>query len=405
MNPAKIVIVTIGQPSTNPRMMKEVEALLKEGYQVKVFYGYWASWAVMADQAILARFPGVFQMVGGDPVKGKWDYFLSRVIHKGARVLGKYFPGLCRYAINRVCFFLERAVIREQADLFIGHNLGTLPVVVKAARKWNTRCGFDAEDYHRGQFVQLSGDDYRCTLQIEEKFMPACDHLTAASPLIAAAYEALLPGKKITVVNNVFSIVSLQGRRQSTARPLRLFWFSQSLGPNRGLEVIIEALNLLSGYDIRFDLVGDCPENYRLQLTGMAKKPGMLHFLPPVKPDELFGIGAAYDIGLAAEVPFEENRDLCLTNKIFTYLLAGNCILASDTKAQKRFMEENPGIGWLYRYDDPGDLADRITTAYNDPEGLQQCRDRCLALAASRFNWETEKKIFLGLIDVVLRKR
>jgi len=234
--------------------------------------------------------------------------------------------------------------------------------------------------------------------------MPACDYLTAASPLIAAAYEALLSGKKIIVVNNVFSIAGLQPQRETRARPLRLFWFSQSLGPNRGLEVIVEALNLLSEYDVTFDLIGDCPENYRQQLTAMARNPEALHFLPPVDPDELFRIGAAYDIGLAAEVPFQENRDLCLTNKIFTYLLAGNCILASDTRAQKRFMEDNPGIGWLYRYDDPGDLADRIAAAYNDPAGLQQCRVRCLSLAASRFNWESEKKILLEQIDVVLTK-
>jgi len=38
----KIVIVTTGQLSTNPRMLKEVDALLGQGHQVKVLYSYWA---------------------------------------------------------------------------------------------------------------------------------------------------------------------------------------------------------------------------------------------------------------------------------------------------------------------------------------------------------------------------
>lgn len=402
MMAAKIVIATIGQPSTNPRMLKEVDVLIKEGYEVKVLYGYWASWGVKADQPILDHYPGVFEMVGGDPVHRKGMYFFSRIIYKAARLLGRFIP-ICReYAINRPCFFLQRRVAREKADLYIGHNLGTLPAVVKAARKWNARCGFDAEDFHRGQYYRPEGEDYRNTIYVEDRYMPACDYLTAASPLIAAVYKELLGGKEVAVVNNVFSIAGLQPLRTTGGRPLRLFWFSQSLGPDRGLEVIVEALNLLSGYDITLDLIGDCPQAYKQQLLTLAKKPDALHFLPPVGPDELFGIAGRYDIGFAAEVPLQKNRDICLTNKIFTYLLAGNCILASDTQAQQQFMEANPGVGMLYRYNDPGDLAGRIAVCYNEPAVLHACMAASHAAAAGRYNWESEKRIFLEQVKKVL---
>ena len=53
-----------------------------------------------------------------------------------------------------------------------------------------------------------------------------------------------------------------------------------------------------------------------------------------------------YDVGLAMELSTaDENRNLCLTNKIFAYLQSGLYILATDTQAQKRFMDEHARHG------------------------------------------------------------
>jgi hypothetical protein len=81
----KIVIVTTGQPSTNPRVVKEVEAFIGNGFEVKVFYSYWASWGQVADKAILAKYAGVFKEVGGNPATRRIAYFISRLQHKVIR--------------------------------------------------------------------------------------------------------------------------------------------------------------------------------------------------------------------------------------------------------------------------------------------------------------------------------
>jgi glycosyltransferase involved in cell wall biosynthesis len=402
---SRIVIVTTGQLSTNPRMLKEVDAIQKQGHEVKVLYSYWTDWAAKADEDLLKDHPDIFQQIGGDPLKDKLTYFFSRLLHKFARQAGRYIPGLQYYSIARNAYFLERAACREKADLYIGHNLGSLPAVVKAAKKWKAKCGFDAEDYHRGQFEEPSGPAYKYTVATEEKFMPACDYLTAASPLIAAAYKHILPARDIVVINNVFSKKWIQPLPEVNTGPLRLFWFSQTVGRDRGLELIINAINLLPGVAVTLDLMGDCPESFRKYLENIAAKSTALHFLPPVPADELFAVAAAYDIGMAAEIPHSENRDICLTNKLFTYLLAGNCILASDTKAQRLFMENNSGIGFLYRNDSPDDLAARLKDLYKDRAGLRQCRRRSLALASEKYNWESESAIFLNLIASVLEEK
>src|SRR5450631_3088820 len=106
MSPKKIVIVTVGQPSTNPRVVKEVQALLDRGYQVKVLYGYWTSWAIGNDEALKKQYPGVFQLTGGSPFENKRVYFISRLIYKTARFLALFFPALRGYSLNRPCYFL-----------------------------------------------------------------------------------------------------------------------------------------------------------------------------------------------------------------------------------------------------------------------------------------------------------
>ena len=48
-----------------------------------------------------------------------------------------------------------------------------------------------------------------------------------------------------------------------------------------------------------------------------------------------------YDSGLALEDGrIDVNRNICLTNKIWSYLQSGLYILASDTDAQKEFIEQ-----------------------------------------------------------------
>ena len=50
--PKKIAILTTGQPSTNPRMLKEYISLKKANYDVKVFYCFWQEWATKADATL-----------------------------------------------------------------------------------------------------------------------------------------------------------------------------------------------------------------------------------------------------------------------------------------------------------------------------------------------------------------
>src|SRR4029077_14322802 len=112
-------------------------------------------------------------------------------------------------------------------------------------------------------------------------------------------------------------------------------------------------------------------------------------------------LAAPYARGLSLETDVSENRRLCLTNKIFTYLLAGVPVLMSDTPAQRALA---PDLG-----------AAAALVSLADPQGIAGALDRCGAsldaaraearrLGRERYNWEVEKGALLGSVAAAFER-
>lgn len=398
----KICIVTSGQPTANPRALKEAIAFDAAGYNVTVIYSPISAWADKFDKNIFLDTPRIqWIRTGFHATTQGFKYKLSRYRRKLYEALFKFnfWKELPENAIALYSPELKRKAKTIKADLYIAHNLGALPAAVAAGKKNNGFIAFDAEDFHRGE-AEAGSLHYRVAKTIEDRNFPAVNYITAASPLIAKKYADLYPGLSIIPVNNVFSKTFLQPITSSgNNNELSLFWFSQIIGELRGLENIIQALNILEDCHISFHLLGSCSDEYKRELLALSKKPGNLIFHDQVSLEQLFEVASRFDIGVASEVPYCENRDICLTNKIFTYLLAGNCILASGTAAQTLFISENPGIGLLYDHKDVKDTADKIYKLYNDRQFVNECKRTSHTLAATKYNWETESKKIVDTVN------
>jgi glycosyltransferase involved in cell wall biosynthesis len=234
--------------------------------------------------------------------------------------------------------------------------------------------------------------------------LPKVDLLTTASPMMSDAYKKLFPQQVIVTINNVFSARYLQPLKKLQHTALSLFWFSQHIGLYRGLEVFIKALNQLPDSDISLTILGNNRSKvYQQQLMKLSNKPQQILFREPVAPEDIFAVAAEYDIGLAGEMPNCLNKEICLSNKIFTYLLAGNAILASNMPGQRLFMKEYPGVGFTYEYENANDLAVKIKQLYNDRELLQNQKQQSTEYAVSTLNWEKEKVKWILLISKLLR--
>lgn len=410
-----ITLITSGQPSANPRLVKEATALQEAGYKVHVLYVPISPWADSFDQELFRKNPKItWQRVGYHPVKQVWGYRWSRmrrkVISKAVELGGDLYS-LVDYSTILFGQELFRAAKKIPTDLFIAHNLGALPAAVKAARFQGAKVIFDAEDFHRGEFKQ---NDFflTCTEGIENKYFRRIHHLNCASPLIAEAYTALFPNLSSTVINNVFPLsrrVKNKEMVQNESDGLRLFWFSQAIGENRGIEDIIKAMGHLSQLKIQLLLLGNISVEYKEKLCRLMQEEGVsfekVSFQQPVPEEKIFEIAVSYDIGMCTEVPYCLNREYCLTNKVFTYLLCGNALLLSDTTAQRRFLQDYAGVGSLYASQSSESLAAELKKYYENPEILQKHKSQARSVAKAKLNWELESINFLQKIDDLLKEK
>ena len=402
----KVVLVSSGQPSINPRLVKEADVLADAGYEVFVLYAYWTQWATDFDERLLEQKKWTAVRVGGDPVSAKRLYNQSRLLYKIARTLFKISHSVfADFAIARASYYLINEVKRYRADLYIGHNLGALGAVVQAAKKNGKPSIFDAEDFHRHEISNDSGDlDVALKVLIEKKYLPQVTALTTSSPGIARAYQKLFPQLNPSVILNVFpKSKGIQNMNIENDRPIKLFWFSQTIGSNRGIDDVIGALAQLDKSQFELHLLGDQTSHSSAFIQHLKNiRDITLIFHQPVAPDKLIEFAANFDIGLALEPGFSINNDLALSNKIFTYMQSGLAIIASDTTAQKEFMSRVSQIGSIYKKGDIRELARVLLEFYNNRSKLAACKKAALAYAHDRYNWETESCSFLELVKSTL---
>jgi hypothetical protein len=408
----RVCLVTSGQPASNPRLVKEADALAEAGYRVRAIGAHWADWADAADVRLLAGRPWTCEIVDWRRESQPALFWWSRIRHRAARVAAS--PAAGRFALlaaaGRVTPELARRAARQMADLYIAHNLGALPAAARAARQTGARLGFDAEDFHSGQFPH--GDRsaaQRVAARVERAFIPRCDQVTAASPGIGRAYAAMARRAPETILN-VFPLSHRPPafRTSTGAGPVRMYWFSQTIGPGRGLEDAVRLLGRFPRGAVELHLRGVWSPGYEEALRAAAREAGVdpanLAAYPPADPDEMARLASAFDIGLALETGETPNSDLLLSNKIFSYLLGGLAVLATRTQGQEPIARDLGTAAVTYRPGDVGEMAARVGPWIADRAALDRARRAAWDAGEARFNWDREKARFLALVDRTLAR-
>lgn len=404
----RVCLVTTGQPSTNPRLVKEADTLIEAGHDVHVVGAHWTDWAAETDRQLLADRAWTASLVDWRRESAPALFHWSRLRSWAARRAAPMRPAstyLALSSLSRVGPELRRRVGAVGADLYVAHNIGAIPIAYDVGRSRRVPVGFDAEDFHSGQFPAGADDDgVRTTRETERRLLPRCSYVTAASPLIAEAYRDLCGIALPPVILNVFPLSDRPAdapRRRSSSR-LTLYWFSQTIGPDRGLEDVVRGMGLL-GNDVELHLRGRWHGRYEAELRQVAASSGVAQERiishEPAPPGEMVRLAAAYDVGLALEPGITPNNDVALSNKIFTYLLAGNAIAATRTRAQAALA---PDLGIAAAWSNAGDpmsLAAALLPWLEHRQTLDEARDVAWRLGTERFNWDVEKKKWLAVIE------
>lgn len=409
----RVCIVSPGNLASNPRVLKEADALHGAGYAVTVIVCDYNEALRQADDEIEAVAPWKVIRVP----RARNEGIVSRMAAALAQALSAVRIAVpvgvaARSARTPVAALMRRAP-EVPADLYIAHYVAALPAVAVAAHRHGALLGFDAEDFHSGEGTGARDDAFRMKMIeiVEQAVLPSCSHMTAAAPLIGKAYAARYGLAEPVTVLNVFplSMAPLQPRpvraREGTAE-VRAYWFSQTIGLDRGLQAFIQAMARTQSR-VTLDIRGSNRWGHGDTLLALAHSLGLadrVRVLPMAPPGEMVRLAADYDVGLSLETEVSENRRICLTNKIFTYLLAGVPVVMSDTPAQKLLATELGAAARLCDLADPAELAATLD-ALASPAVLAEASAVAWHLGRERYNWEREQDVLLQSVAAAFTRR
>lgn len=405
----RICLITPGHLSTNPRLVKEADAFAEAGHDVSVIAADFVAWARETDKAFASRQWKVERTLSFGPLAPRLPRIRQVARQRLARAmvnLGYESDRLARDAFHPIASELVEAALLVRADLYVAHYPAALPAAAKAAKRHGGRFAYDAEDFHLGDWPDEPEHDHKRALvrMIESRHLPQCAYITAASPGIADALVAAYGIARPMVILNVFPLkqAPVGPTPAGTATPgPSIYWFSQTIGPDRGLECAVRAIGLARTKPHLY-LRGTPSAGFVVALSALAAEAGAagrLHVVKPGLPLEMERLAAAYDVGLVGEIGHTTNRRIALTNKQFTYLLAGIPCVMSDIAAHRDFAEGlSPAVA-LFSADDARSLAAAIDDILEQPERLAAARRAAFQLGRSRFNWDAEKVALIAAAE------
>ena len=407
----RICILTPGALGSNPRVVKEAQALHEAGYDVTVVATRTLDRVDRRDDAILetAAWPSRrldFRARG-------WAWRARRAAQVAqARVFSM--TGQPRFAERGLNVFtgpLTAAAAAVTADLYVAHYPAALPAAASAARRHGASYAYDAEDFHLGELPDLPAHAAQRDLirAVEGRYIAGCAYVTAASPGIADAYAEAYGIERPTVLLNVFPRAEAPAAATpaGTAEPgPSVYWFSQTVGPGRGLECAVQAIAQARSRPHLY-LRGTPAAGFLDRLHRLAADAGAgdrLHILAPEAPFEMARLAAQYGVGFSGEPGHSQNNRIALVNKLFTYLLAGLPTVLSDIPAHRAFVPEAGDAVRLYRAGNAADLAAGFDLFFEQPARLAAARETAFRLGQTRFNWDLEKGRLLKKIDRIFRR-
>jgi glycosyltransferase involved in cell wall biosynthesis len=404
--PRKICLLSDHHLCMNPRLWKEAFFYEMEGFEVVILTMWQSKDSLEKDLQILEGHAISYQpylnLIPG--VVNPFTRFFYRVRKKLAGQLQKYFKISTSWAISHSPEKMFLRALKVNADLYSAHLECAFFVgrdLIKAGKK----VSFDFEDWYSRDY--LVPERPVKLLAILESFALANGlFCTAASQSMASALEDCYPSKNIiTVLYNGFSatidehlIIDPQSNIDNS--PLNLLWFSRTIGPERGIELLMKGLQVLDE-PVCLHLLGEMSEGYEsiLKSTFPFSKGHKLFIHPFIPHIQLLGFISQFKIGLAIEEDINDNKRLTVSNKILQYLQAGLIVLASDTKGQREVAELFPNALSIVDINNPETLAtDIVKLSQKEGINIRQQKEKFESI----FSWEAQEIKLNNLIEQYL---
>ncbi|MEQ1796536.1 MAG: hypothetical protein ABL872_01220 [Lacibacter sp.] len=390
-----ILFITSANLAANPRLVKELRLAVDKGFAATVIQCWVGNWSDAGTDQLKSEFPSVLFFERSTLRKPLMPWLISTVIERVCRLLpfSLLTDKLLSFAVSKRSYLLLHEIkkINTSFQWVIAHNPAAFYPAMIAAEKSGALLGIDVEDYHPGE----TNDPGTVHLMKElmRKVLPTAAYCSFASPLIQKYTEHDIPAidrGRSKVVNNIFPANEflMPPPEVNRNRKLKFTWFSQFIDYGRGLEKLLPVFDRFAD-SVECTLIGFARDGF---LKNELLHRSYITCIPSMSQLELHQQLPHYDIGLAVEDrQADVNRNICLTNKIWAFFQAGLYIMATDTDAQKTFLQQYPLHGELISADQD--------KAIQTIESLISRKEEILAgkparyKNAEQFSWEQEAEI------------
>lgn len=409
MSVRKILILTASHLSRNPRVVKEATTLGAAGYDVTVMTVSVQERFERMDLALIADLP--FKRVTIDYTESNRLTRLRGIYSRGSTWVAR--EALRHLRIEtpetlgpaRPLLRMARAF---PADLTIVHT--EIPIwAAEFLIRDGRRVAVDVEDWYSQDllFADRRSRPLRLLRRAENFVLNHAAYSCATSQSMATALTEAYACPPPIVIRNTFPLQPppRTDRANGQAAP-SFIWFSQTIGPGRGLELFFSAWERTQTRSHIY-LLGDERPGYRQKIIGRLG-PGhreRVHFLPLVTPDALPGKLAEFDLGLALEPVWPRNRNVTITNKIFQYMNAGLGIISSNTAGQREVMHAVPECGLLLQAHETTINTARLDALLADRPRIDACRQASRTAAETQFAWEHDESRLLAAVERALSQK
>jgi hypothetical protein len=387
-----IIIITGQHLVSNPRVWKEANVLICAGYKVSIYTTWYSSQKLGQDYNLInsgVNYRASFNMI---PSLRKLPVIIyARAIRRLASFIFRYFNISTVYQEVYLPRKQLKEILRNQCDLYICHQEAGLFLGNKLIQ-CGQKVAFDIEDYYSKDYL----NKYRpvTLLKNAEAFaIKNAAFVTCPSESMAKSLQRNYNfGKEISIIYNCFPIEDEMYRR-SKKIPNSFLWFSQTIGPGRGIEELLKALNLVdTNTEIHF--VGNINDKYKdFVISELKGTNHIIKFVSLLKHHELLDYINNFEVGLALEPSLPLNKDLTISNKILLYLQSKLMVIASKTTGQ---LELSGSFNDQLLYVDIGDAIDFSggikKMLHTPPKMLSNYFDK-------KYSWEFSATKFISLID------
>lgn len=295
---AKVLVLAYSPLDRDPRVLRHVRELTKRHEVTTIGFGQLPIPVHRVIQIKVSRGPRARGVEAGLLAAGHYRSFLSRKFSE--KLIGEALQG-------------------EEFDLVVANDVETAPLALELAGRAPVWL-----DMHEYAFDEMSGTGVKAHLyrrlktHLVETYAPRANAWSTVSQGLADLYQARLGIPKVVFVPNAATYQDLPVVRN--APELTRIVYHGTCGPERGVELLIAAMNLLPDtYELTLLLVGKESRLSELRRLARGKR---VCFVDPVSPEDIPRFINAFDLFVFGLQRTSLHTQHALPNKFFESIQA-----------------------------------------------------------------------------------